>query len=1020
MTDAPLPPEAHATIDFETFSSAGYFWDGERYVSMHGSNKASDKGLSGIGSAVYAEHPSTEVLTLSYRLPGQPIQRWRPGQPLPQDLFDWTGPIEAHNVMFERQIWEHVCTPRYGFPPIAPARWRCSMAKARVNALPGALGNLTKVLQTAVVKDADGKRLLDKFSMPRKPTKTDPRFRIRPEEDPEDAEKLYRYCDVDVESEELASAAMPEMSPDELRFWQIDQEINHRGVGVDLDSVRNMRIVMEATLERYGQEFADITGGLSPSQVQATVGWLTAKGVQIASLDADAVDAALKDPNLPADARRVLEIRALTGSASVKKLYALEREATSDRRLKNLFVHHGGRTGRAAGNGPQPQNLPKAGPDLKWCDCGKPNGAHRMDCAWCGELLGPRVHEWSGDAVDAVQEVMATHSVDLVEEYFGPSLLAISGCIRGMFVAAPDHDLIASDFTAIEAVVAACLAGEQWRIDVFREGRPIYLESASKITGTPVAEYERYAAENGKHHPDRNKIGKVAELACLAPETEVLTDRGYIPIKLVSTDDQLWDGVQWVSHQGVVSRGVRRVIDLDGTRMTPDHKVLCGTSWLEASRPASNLDILHLALAKGSENLPSLGPPRIEVKARARGCYAHAGQNPTRWTTLAYDEGIAPAAINALSEKAGPPRVKTIGGTQIYAPTSHTAVDSSIESRLVSTGATTLKTEATLTTAGAAFRYTSLGAQVEEIFSRISSRLRDGMCRLLSWIGSKWTKGTNRATYASSQSLPTASTSGPSETYNPELTNWSDVYDIAHAGPRNRFTIRTNSGHVIVHNCGFGGWVGAFKAFAEDADEAETKKTILAWREASPAIVEMWGGQSRGKPWERRSECYGLEGIVVQAVQFPGAQFSYRGVTAYMAGDVLKIRLLSGRELTYQQPRLTPSTRREGEWAITFWTWNTNPKYGPTGWVPMSTYAGKLFENVVQATAHDLLRFAIVNLEAAGYPVVLHIHDEIVSEVPEGFGSVEEFEAIMSRRPEWAADWPVAVDGGYRAKRYKK
>ena len=735
MTNAPLPPEAHATIDFETYSEAGLYWDGSRYVSMHGSNKASDKGLSGVGSAVYAEHPSTEVLTLSYRLPGQPIRRWRPGMPAPTDLFEWTGPIEAHNVMFERQIWEHVCTPRYGFPPIAPDRWRCSMAKARVVGLPGALGNLTKVLNTAVVKDADGKRLLDKFSMPRKPTKTDPRFRIRPEEDPEDAERLYTYCDVDVESEELASAAMPEMTPGELAFWQIDQEINHRGVGVDLDSVRNMRIVLEATLERYGREFADITGGLSPSQVKATVEWLTARGVSIASLDADAVDAALKDPTLPAEARRVLEIRALTGSASVKKLYALEREATSDRRLKNLFVHHGGRTGRAAGNGPQPQNLPKAGPDLKWCDCGKPSGAHRMDCAWCGELLGPRVQEWSGGAVDAVQEVMATHSVDLVEEYFGPSLLAISGCIRGMFVAAPGHDLIASDFTAIEAVVAACLSGEQWRIDVFREGRPIYLESASKITGTPVAEYLRYAEEHGKHHPDRNKIGKVAELAL-----------------------------------------------------------------------------------------------------------------------------------------------------------------------------------------------------------------------------------------------------------------------------------------------GFGGWLGGWRGF-DDSDtfsDDQVKKNILAWREASPAIVEMWGGQSRGKPWERRAECYGLEGIVVQAIQFPGAQFSCRGVTAYMAGDVLKIRLLSGRELSYQQPRLTPSTRREGEWAITFWTWNTNPKYGPVGWVPMSTYAGKLFENVVQAIAHDLLRFAIINVEAAGYPVVLHVHDELVAEVPEGFGSVEEFEAIMSRRPEWAADWPVAVDGGYRAKRYKK
>lgn len=730
----PLPPETHVTIDFETYSEAGLYWNGDRYVSMHGSSKASDKGLSGVGSAVYAEHPSTVVLTMSYRTPGQPVRRWRPGDPLPQDLFDWDGPIEAHNVMFERQIWEHVCTPRYGFPPIAPDRWRCSMAKARVNALPGALGNLTKVLNTTIVKDADGKRLLDKFSMPRKPTKTDPRFRIRPEEDPEDAERLYRYCDVDVESEELASAAMPDMTPDELAFWQIDQEINHRGVGVDLDSVRNMRVVLEATLEQYGREFADITGGLSPSQVQATVGWLTAKGVQIASLDSEAVEAALKQ-DLPADARRVLEIRALTGSASVKKLYSLERMATSDRRLKNLLIHHGARTGRATGEGPQPQNLPKAGPDLKWCDCGRPTGAHRMDCAWCGEVLGPKVEEWSYRAVDDVQEVMSTHSVDLVEEYFGDALLAISGCIRGMFVAGEGKQLIASDFTAIEAVVAACLSGEQWRIDVFREGRPIYLESASRITGTPVETYQAYAAENGKHHPDRNKIGKVAELAL-----------------------------------------------------------------------------------------------------------------------------------------------------------------------------------------------------------------------------------------------------------------------------------------------GFGGWLGGWRGF-DDTDtftDDQVKKNILAWREASPAIVEMWGGQSRGKPWERRSECYGLEGIFVHAVQSPGVSFSCRGITAYMSGDALKLRLLSGRELTYQSPRLTPSPRREGEWAITYMTWNSNPKYGVVGWVPMSTYAGKLFENVVQAVAHDILRAAIVRLLAAGYPCVLHVHDEIVCEVPDGFGSVEEFEAIMSERPAWCADWPIAVDGGWIGKRYRK
>lgn len=753
MTTAPPPPPSpNATVDFETYSEAGLYWNGSRYVSMHGSTKREDKGLAGVGVAVYAEHPTTEVLTLSYKLPTGQRGRWKPGEPLPQALFDWIaagGLVEAHNVMFERMIWERVCVPRYGFPPMPAHQWRCSMAKARVNALPAALGALTGVLGTSVEKDKDGKRLLDKFSVPRKPTKADARFRIRPQDDPDDAERLYSYCDDDVESEEQASGMMVPLSAAELRMWQVDQEINHRGVAVDLPSVQNMRVILEATLERYGAEFTRITGGLNPGQIKAVLDWLRGRNCHMDSLDADAVESALKNKLLPPDVRRVLEVRQLTGSASVKKLYSLERMATAAHRLNNLLVHHGARTGRAAGNGPQPQNLPKDGPDLHWCEgCGHPHAVNTAgSCPWCGETTpaDPKVHSWGDgqpdhaavEPVDAIQAIMATRSLELVEWFFGDALLAISGCIRGMFVAGPGMQLVASDFTAIEAVVAACLAGEQWRVDVFRERRPIYLESASRITGTSVAAYQQYATEHGKHHPDRNKIGKVAELAL-----------------------------------------------------------------------------------------------------------------------------------------------------------------------------------------------------------------------------------------------------------------------------------------------GFGGWIGGWRGF-DDTDtftDDEVKANIINWRNASPAIVEMWGGQGRGWPGRSnyRKEYYGLEGIFVQAVLYPGQVFECRGIKAYMVGDCLKLRLLSGRELSYQQPRLSPSQRREGEFAITFMTWNTNPKYGPPGWQPMHTYAGKLFENVVQAVAHDILRAAILRVEAAGYPVVLHIHDEIASEVPEGFGSVEEFERIMSEREWWFADWPVSVAGGYIAKRYRK
>lgn len=867
--DTPTPPMAHpdaphATIDWETYSHAGLFLteDG-KYVSMHGSTKASDKGLPGVGSAVYAQHPSTEILTLSYRVPGGPLKRWRPGLPLPHDLFDWVsrgGLIEAHNVMFERLIWHYVATPRHGFPPVPPSQWRCSMAKARVNALPGALGDLTAVLNTPIVKDADGKRLLDKFSVPHKPTKTDARLRIRPEDDPADAERLYGYCDVDVQSEELASAAMLPMTPAEIEFWQIDQEINWRGVGVDLEGVRACRVILEQVFEKYAGEFAEITGGLSPTQIQALVGWLSAKGVHTASLDADAIETLLAG-DLPDDARRALEIRQLTGSASVKKLYSMERMATAEGRLCNLYAHHGARTGRPIGQDCQPTNLPKAGPRVRCCaGCGRWAGATLDLCPWCGVPRPPSAKPtgWDADAVEDVLEIMRSGSVDMVEMFYGDALLAISGCIRSLFVAAPGHDLIASDYSAIEAVTLAALAGEQWRLDTFHAGVDIYLAGASKITGRSVQFYLDYKRENGVHHPDRQKIGKVSELACLGGDTQVMVKVGHDgwewrKITDVTAGDRVYDGEHWVRTDGAASMGDREVIHLSGVSITPDHKVLRFGEWQTAEHVAK-----------------------------------HRADHP---------DDVRP-----------------------YGP------------------------------------------------------------------------------------IP--------------------VYDLLNCGPRNRFTIRTDSGHLIVHNCGYQGWIGAYRAFGAEGTDDEIKAQILAWRAASPAIVEFWGGQGRGFPgsWDYRPELYGIEGAFIAAVQNPGLVTYARSLSFRYdpGGDYLHMTLPSGRYLTYHQPRLVPSQKRAGELSITYMTWNSNPKYGATGWICMNTWGGRLAENANQAVAHDIQRYGIINLRAAGYPTVLHVYDEDVVEVPEGFGSVEEVEDIMGRMPPWAEGWPIKASGGYRAKRYRK
>lgn len=234
--------------------------------------------------------------------------------------------------------------------------------------------------------------------------------------------------------------------------------------------------------------------------LQQLKGWLHGRGVHLDSMDEDAIEEALKW-NLPPEARRALEIRAAVGSASVKKVFAMRNQATRAGRLHDLYTYHGARTGRPTGNGPQPTNLPKAGPHVYRCGyeflegkdtllpgggCGRHHGAHTMWCHWCGKVTvrGPKAsREWNPDAVDDALEAIGHRSLEWLQILFGDAMLTIAGVLRGLFIAAPGHDLISSDFSAIEGVVIAALAGEKWRLDVFAGHGKIYEMSAAKILG---------------------------------------------------------------------------------------------------------------------------------------------------------------------------------------------------------------------------------------------------------------------------------------------------------------------------------------------------------------------------------------------------------------------------------------------------------------------------------------------------------------------------------------------------------
>lgn len=723
-------------IDFETYSEAGFIWD-EQSQKYRAPPNALKKGLPSIGAAVYSEHESTEVLSCAYDLGDGVKHLWIPGMPPPFNLFEYVrngGLVEAWNVKFERWIWNNVCVKKYGWPVVQECQWRDAAAKAVAHALPKSLDPCGQVMNITHKKDKDGWRLLTKFSMPRNPTKGNPNRRIYPKDDPEDANNLYRYNIRDIEAELEISSRIPDLIPSELEFWQCDLAINSRGIRIDVPSIKAAVSIVEQAHSKYNLRLKALTNGSvsKASELAKIRSWMETQGVSVPVLDSDKVSELLKYQYLPSEVREVLEIRELLASAAVKKLYAMLNQVTKSQRLHDLFIYHSARTGRAAGAGAQPQNFPNSGPETYLCTICEFYSYSRGICSSCGVTGVEAVaQEWNAKAVEQAIATIGTGNLDCVEYLHGNALATVSGCLRGMFISEPGKDFICSDYSAIEAVVLAALAGEEWRMEVFRTHGKIYEMSASKITGIPFDEYIRHKQETGQHHPTRKTVGKVAELAS-----------------------------------------------------------------------------------------------------------------------------------------------------------------------------------------------------------------------------------------------------------------------------------------------GYGGWIGAWKAFGADAffSEDEIKKAVLAWRAASPAVVQFWGGQVRG--WF--PDFYGLEGAAVQAIMNPGKVFDCRGFEWQVREDILYCKLLSGRSLTYHKPLLRPSERKNGTYSISFEGWNSNPKYGAPGWIRMDTYSGKLTENVVQAVARDILAHAIVNLERSGYPVVLHVHDEIVSEVPEGFGSIEEFERIMSTMPDWAKDWPLKASGGWRAKRYGK
>lgn len=452
----------------------------------------SDVDLKKSGVYRYAESPNFEILLFAYSVDNGPVIviDIAQGECVPDDILaalsDDAITKWAYNASFERiclSYWLKRNYPQhfysYSIPKdtvgnyLDPASWKCSRIWGAYMGLPLSLEGIGAVLNLSDQKMKEGKDLIKYFCTPCKATKVNGgRTRNLPKHDLEKWEvfKSYNKRDVEVElsiKERLTKYPVPDFIWEE---YHLDQEINDRGIGVDMKLVANAINIDAKTKQALLHQMQKKTGLENPNSVQQMKTWLSERGIETESLDKKAVKGLL--PDADKDVAEVLSCRQQLAKSSVSKYTAMSNMVCADSRARGCFMFYGAnRSGRWAGRGIQLQNLPQN---------------HMED-------------------LEEARNLVLDGNFDALELLYDNVPEVLSELIRTAFIPKPGYKYIVSDFSAIEARVLSFLAGEQWRMDVFKEGKDIYCASASQMFKVPVEKH-------GINGHLRQK-GKIAELA---------------------------------------------------------------------------------------------------------------------------------------------------------------------------------------------------------------------------------------------------------------------------------------------------------------------------------------------------------------------------------------------------------------------------------------------------------------------------------------------------------------------------
>lgn len=478
------------------------------------------------GAYKYSLHPTTQPTCFSFKLRGEANVSFMPFEMINRNWFHlpphfrntWQGLINdgyefsAHNSFFERCIYDNILVGRLGWPKIDPRKRRCTAAKAAACVLPRNLEGAGEALRLSVQKDRRGYAAMMKTCKPTKQwnewhkmmadieERRDKRMRLtpkqqkfldslrhtsrperflEPEDDPYTWETLYSYNRTDVKAEEAVDLALPDLIPIEQEIWHLNQELNWRGLHIDIPTVNKIVKIMEHEAKFRLEELDSLTMGLvtKPGARKSILEFLALEGIELPDLKKNTVDERLDGFTLSEDMHRLLELRKALTMTSTKKYYSMLDRACEDDRVRDILLYNAASTGRDGGTGIQPHNFPR--------------GLIKM----------------SKERPYAAVENVIECDYEMLKILYGESLpIVFSALLRNMILPSDKHNLFVADFSKIEVAVCWWLARNEPGLKILREGKDPYKYQAAANTGK---RYEDIAEEG-----DERQLAKAQVLLC--------------------------------------------------------------------------------------------------------------------------------------------------------------------------------------------------------------------------------------------------------------------------------------------------------------------------------------------------------------------------------------------------------------------------------------------------------------------------------------------------------------------------